>query len=87
MRMATSALTHPAGTAGRSGRSFRTISKRLTSSGNYNRSTRGPNTPGLRLPCSAINSAGLISQGRSTKPVDGLTSPAYRKNQTTRCWH
>ena len=43
--MARSALTRPAGTAGRSGRPFRTISKRLTSFGNYNRSTRGPNTP------------------------------------------
>ena len=36
--MATSALMRPAGTAGRSGRPFRTISKRLTSSGNYKRS-------------------------------------------------
>ena len=81
-----SALTRPAGTAGRSGRPFRTISKRPTSSANCRPSTRGPNIPRPRSPSSATDSRGRSCPTPSTR--SGAWSRrlrAGRRNQTTPC--
>ena len=66
--MAGSALTRPAGTAGRSGRPFRPISKRLTSFGNCSRSTRGPNNPGHAAPAWRPIHAGRTLRGHRRDP-------------------